>query len=641
MAAEKITDKNTLKSWFKRGLKPLEAQFHAWMDSFWHKSESIPTAFIDGLEITLNNKVESRDMDELKNDYTQHKTDVASHPDLRKHLMEHTDNYFIHKTARDILGELGDDDIPETIARIAEVDEKLKTKVDNVEGKNLSTEDYTTFEQTKLANIDAYITGVGNFTQPLGNVAKVGIEISEYHPGSGRQEAHEIFFPEAGKDTNGLLSAADYLLLQDLKSDRGIVDVTGTPSNTWHIGKPSGIIVKNSEGTIEFRNSADNAYASLMLQDLTVTGNMVIEGDSFIVHSQTVETADNIVLLNKGEVGNGVTKGVAGIEIDRGTAANYKIVFDESDDRFKAGVDGDLWPILLRDNENFLSGNVMLVWDATNKRAKTRNIVDADIPSTIARVSQLPVIPSLDGGASATDGEYVSGVTVSGHTIAVTKALLPSSLPASDVYPWAKAATKPSYSYSEISGTPSLAGFATQGWVQSQGYLTFVPAQSWNNITDKPNFGSASSHQESDFVNVGFSQIIHGQKTFESFVICNAGAGLASSSDMRFKNHVQKLGSMLEFVLNAPSILYNWKDEQEKVLGTSAQYWEKVVPELVKELDDDSHTKLFFYDRHSIVLQKALQEEHEMRDKERKECLEIIQLLRDEICNLKESIRKI
>jgi hypothetical protein len=32
----------------------------------------------------------------------------------------------------------------------------------------------------------------------------------------------------------------------------------------------------------------------------------------------------------------------------------------------------------------------------------------------------------------------------------------PSSLPASDVYTWAKASTKPSYSYSEISGTPTI-----------------------------------------------------------------------------------------------------------------------------------------------------------------------------------------
>lgn len=44
-----------LKNWFKRGLKPLEAQFADWIDSFWHQSEdSIPISAINGLETLLN-----------------------------------------------------------------------------------------------------------------------------------------------------------------------------------------------------------------------------------------------------------------------------------------------------------------------------------------------------------------------------------------------------------------------------------------------------------------------------------------------------------------------------------------------------------------------------------------------------------
>lgn len=37
-------------------------------------------------------------------------------------------------------------------------------------------------------------------------------------------------------------------------------------------------------------------------------------------------------------------------------------------------------------------------------------------------------IPSLTGGAAATSGQYVSGVTVSGHNVTVTKAALPTSV---------------------------------------------------------------------------------------------------------------------------------------------------------------------------------------------------------------------
>lgn len=49
-----ITPKSTLYNWFKRGLKPLESQFKAWLDSYWHKDELIPIATVDGLLAALS-----------------------------------------------------------------------------------------------------------------------------------------------------------------------------------------------------------------------------------------------------------------------------------------------------------------------------------------------------------------------------------------------------------------------------------------------------------------------------------------------------------------------------------------------------------------------------------------------------------
>lgn len=52
-----------------------------------------------------------------------------------------------------------------------------------------------------------------------------------------------------------------------------------------------------------------------------VTGNLLVEGDTTTVESQQMTIEDNIITLNKGEAGNGVTLGVSGIEIDRGFSA--------------------------------------------------------------------------------------------------------------------------------------------------------------------------------------------------------------------------------------------------------------------------------------------------------------------------------
>lgn len=50
-----LVSRSTLYNWFKRRLKPLEEQFHSWIDSFWHKNDLIPTSAIDGLDAQLAN----------------------------------------------------------------------------------------------------------------------------------------------------------------------------------------------------------------------------------------------------------------------------------------------------------------------------------------------------------------------------------------------------------------------------------------------------------------------------------------------------------------------------------------------------------------------------------------------------------
>ena len=63
-----------------------------------------------------------------------------------------------------------------------------------------------------------------------------------------------------------------------------------------------------------------NVLGNLAIDSLSVRGNVAVEGEEFIVDAQTVQVKDNIIEINKGEVGNGVTSGIAGIRIDRGDA---------------------------------------------------------------------------------------------------------------------------------------------------------------------------------------------------------------------------------------------------------------------------------------------------------------------------------
>lgn len=54
-----MTALNTIKSWFRTGLKPTQTQFWSTWDSFWHKEEKIPQSSIDGLANSFNDKADA------------------------------------------------------------------------------------------------------------------------------------------------------------------------------------------------------------------------------------------------------------------------------------------------------------------------------------------------------------------------------------------------------------------------------------------------------------------------------------------------------------------------------------------------------------------------------------------------------
>jgi hypothetical protein len=65
---------------------------------------------------------------------------------------------------------------------------------------------------------------------------------------------------------------------------------------------------------------------------VTITGNLVVQGDYTTINVQDMQIEDNIILLNKGESVShaGITEGTSGLEIDRGSLDNAQFVWDES-----------------------------------------------------------------------------------------------------------------------------------------------------------------------------------------------------------------------------------------------------------------------------------------------------------------------
>lgn len=258
---------------------------------------------------------------------------------------------------------------------ISNIQRELDKKVDKIDGKGLSTNDYTTEEKRTLGNLSDFVTDVQeNIIE-----GKINLDVAKKSVVNGVETIGHIVLKEASSTNNGLMSSKHYNVVESLQSSDNYLDKTGTPSSIWQLSKNNGPKIKNSGGEFGLRNSTDDDYTGLTVKNLTITGNVTQLGSSFITEAETVEVVDNTILLNKGEVGAGVTKGYAGIEIDRGTLPQYNIYFDESDDRFKVGQTGNEQPIMLRDNEiNLVNGNT-LIWDASTKLAKAGKNIDTEL----------------------------------------------------------------------------------------------------------------------------------------------------------------------------------------------------------------------------------------------------------------------
>ena len=151
---------------------------------------------------------------------------------------------------------------------------------------------------------------------------------------------------------------------------------TGTTSKTFVIDSGNtGAMLKAEGGGLSTRTKGDAGYANFTVQNLVIKGDVTQEGDTFITQAERVEVRDNMILINEGETGAGVTAGFAGIEVDRGTEQNFMFGFNESDGMFKIGKEGNMFDVALRQPVGNMIDGMFASWDAATKTFKTTNVI--------------------------------------------------------------------------------------------------------------------------------------------------------------------------------------------------------------------------------------------------------------------------
>lgn len=75
------------------------------------------------------------------------------------------------------------------------------------------------------------------------------------------------------------------------------------------------------------RITLDTGFAT---GEVRITGDLVVQGDTTTVQAQNLNVEDNVIILNFGETGAGVTLDYSGIQIDRGSEAPASFVWNEN-----------------------------------------------------------------------------------------------------------------------------------------------------------------------------------------------------------------------------------------------------------------------------------------------------------------------
>ena len=177
----------------------------------------------------------------------------------------------------------------------------------------------------------------------------------------------------------------------------------GTDSQFFDIERlGTGIRLKNVAGELQLRDLGDLAFADFRV------GNLTVEGTQTIVNSEVVEIADNILTLNS-NVTSGTPTEDAGVHIRRGSETNASILWNESLDKWTAGLSGSEKPILFADQSNLLSNNTDFVNGDFGLELKTTEFILAhNAVNDIKKVG----VTATNAFIQADNGTNISEITI-------------------------------------------------------------------------------------------------------------------------------------------------------------------------------------------------------------------------------------
>ena len=147
-------------------------------------------------------------------------------------------------------------------------------------------------------------------------------------------------------------------------SDGSTSTATALGGTITFAGTANEVEVGESSGTITVGLPDDVTVGGTLI----VTGNLTVSGTTTTVNTETINLADNQIVLNSNETGTPSQNG--GIEIERGTSTNKTLVWNETDDKWTVGSE----TFVAGTFEGALTGAITGNADTATTLATARNI---------------------------------------------------------------------------------------------------------------------------------------------------------------------------------------------------------------------------------------------------------------------------
>lgn len=354
--------------------------------------------------------------------------------------------------------------ISQNTAAIAANTTAIQSKVDKVDGFGLSSNDYTSQEKTKLA-------GLNNYTLPTASdTVKGGIKV-----GTGLTMNGEVLSATGG-------GMADSVEWDNVLSKPEFATVATSGAYDDLTGKPSLAKVATSGSYTDLSNKptiptvdVTKSYVDTQLATKANASNVYTKAE--------VDSKVSSVYRVKGSVASYANLPTVDVTIGdvynvSDTGANY-VATSTTPTWDKLSETVDLSGYATTAAMNSALGNKV---DKVSGKALSTNDYTTAEKNKLAGIAASANNYSLPAATSSVLGgvKTSTGITNSSGTISVTygttadtacqgnDSRLSNSRPASDVSAWAKASTKPTYTWTEITSKPSWIGSSKPTYTASE-----------------------------------------------------------------------------------------------------------------------------------------------------------------------------